>query len=216
MNKKLMVWIITTAIAWIIIYFAGGGISFILKSLGVLYLYTWAIWFLVIISYRAKGSPSKYHRQQTLILTLSSMIMVPFIIIPPWEFSQFSGPIPRDGYAAWIGIIIFAIGVFIQFLSMRALQSGFGARLSVKRSQPLITSIPYNIIRHPGYFSHILAMLGASLAMSSILGILMIFLLIPLLVIRINDEEAMLLKVFGRKYSNYQKKTKWRMLPFVY
>ena len=57
---------------------------------------------------------------------------MPFLIlVPPWEFASFSGPILRAGIMAWIGLLLFAIGIILQSIAMWQLRSYYTVRLGM-------------------------------------------------------------------------------------
>lgn len=190
-----------------------GGVDFLQRPVGVIYLVLFTIWMIVTVLGRKIGSISTYNRSQRLIITLGSLALIP-LLIAPWEYNHFSGPIPRNGFLAWIGLALFATGITLQSAAMQALQGGYTLRLSVQRGHQLITSGLYRDIRHPGYLSNIIEMFGAGLALSSLITLATAFLVIPLLLLRIRDEEKMLLQEFPG-YKAYMKRTK-RLLPFIW
>jgi len=86
-----------------IIWLVGGGSVFSRSSVGIAYLMLWNIWWIVTFLGRQKGVVTPYDRRQKWLVILSGMISVPFIIVvPPWEYAHFSGPIPRAGLTAWL------------------------------------------------------------------------------------------------------------------
>lgn len=60
-----------------------------------------------------------------------------------------------------------------------------------------------------------MTILGMGLAMSSLAGLALAAIVVPLVLWRIRGEEAMLVAGFGQAYRDYQRRTK-RLIPVVY
>jgi protein-S-isoprenylcysteine O-methyltransferase Ste14 len=208
--------LIYLAVTSLIIWMIGGGVSFCRSPVGMTYLILWNIWWIVTFLGRRKGDETPHDMSQKWLVILSGVISVPFLIlVPPWEFASFPGPIPRAGITAWIRLILFAIGIIMQSIAMWQLRSYYTVRLGVQPGQHLVMTGLYRRIRHPGYLSYLISMLGIGLAMSS-LGMLVF--LIPIFFFiraRIRSEEKMLLEEFGEEYAEYMRRTQ-KLIPFVY
>lgn len=204
------------AASCVIIVIAGGGVSFLRRPVGALYLALWLVWWLVTSLGRQIGAPSAYDRTQRVIVLALSFVSVPLLIVgPPWEYAHFAGPIPRDGPLAWAGLALFATGIALQAAAMWALRGFYTVRLGMQTEHRLVTSGPYRLVRHPGYLSYILSMTGIGLALSSLLGLGLVVLVMPFLLWRIQREEEMLVAEFGEQYRTYMQQTK-RLIPLVY
>ncbi len=164
---------------------------------------------------RRTGERSAYDISQKRIYATLAVIYLSVIFAVPWEYANFSGPIPRGGLLAWTGLIIFALGILFRSLAVWELRGFYTARLGIQPGHRLITAGPYGLVRHPGYLGEIASVLGMSLALSSLAGIAMTVLLVPVLIWRIRAEEEMLLIQFGDEYCEYMRRTK-RLIPGVY
>ena len=207
--------LVLTALFAIGIVFLGGGPAFLHRPVAVTDLILWVAWWVVIILLRPQGVASEHEQKQRGLMAATGVVMVLLILVPPYEYAHCNGPIPRDTALAWAGLALFAAGVYLQAASMRALQGLYTKRLGIQPGHRLITSGPYRFFRHPGYSSHLLCMLGIGLALSSLAALALTLAMIPLLILRIRGEEAMLLDAFGEEYRRYLEKTK-RLLPIIY
>ena len=115
-------------------------------------------------------------------------------------------------------VIIFSL-VFLFGYSMYAEVLRENAYLSrtveVQENQQVIDTGLYGIIRHPMYTATILMFLSVPLVLGSWISFL-IFLCYPVVIVRrIRNEEKILTE--GLKgYPEYQKKVKYRLLPFIW
>ncbi len=200
----------------LIIVLAGGGAKFYRSPLGAAYLCLWNIWWIITFLGRQRGEETPFDKGQKWLVILSGSVSVPFlIIVPPWEYACFSGPLPRAGTAAWIGLMLFMLGIVLQAIAMWQLRSYYTVRLGVRDDQQLVTAGLYHWIRHPGYLSYLVSILGISLAMSSVAMLVFTVLIFIFIRVRISSEEKMLLQVFGEQYAAYRRRTK-SLIPFIW
>jgi len=215
-TKILIGRLVFIAASSVFVVVAGGGVAFILRPVGALYVALWVVWWLVTAG-RQRGVISAYDRSQRVIVTALSIVTVPVLIVAlPWEYAYFAGPIPRDGPLAWVGLALFAAGIALASAAMQALHGLFTTRLGVQPGHRLVTSGPYRWVRHPGYLSHILCLTGVGLALSSLVALGLTILVAPFILWRIQREEDMLAAEFGEEYRTYMQQTKWRLIPLVY
>ena len=87
--------------------------------------------------------------------------------------------------------------------------------IKVDKKQKLVDTGLYGIVRHPMYFATIILFLTIPLILNSIISFI-IFLVYPILIIiRINNEERVLLKEL-KGYTEYKKKVKYKLIPFIW
>jgi protein-S-isoprenylcysteine O-methyltransferase Ste14 len=87
--------------------------------------------------------------------------------------------------------------------------------IEVQEGQQLIDTGLYGIVRHPMYTATISMFISIPLILGSLWSMIIFGVYPILIVLRINSEEklpAMELK----GYIDYQKRVKWRLLPFVW
>jgi protein-S-isoprenylcysteine O-methyltransferase Ste14 len=178
-------------------------------------LAVWFCWWLSTALLRRWGRASMYSRRAVgLALALVPAYLV-VLVVAPWEYAHFSGPIPRDGPPAWAGLGLLAAGAAFGAWAMKSLGGSFTIRLNVASGQRLATTGPYAIVRHPAYLSYIMELLGLGLALSSLAGLSLAIVAGVVLAWRTRHEERMLVAEFGDEYRDYARRTR-RLLPFIY
>ena len=208
-----MIYMTGTSLA---IYFAAGGQRFIQKPIGIIYLILWNIWWAVTFLGRQRGKQTNYDLGKNWLVILSSIVAVPFLVlIPPLEYTGFTGPLPRDSLLSWLGLSVYTSGIVIQAIAMWQLRTFYTVRLGVADHQKLVTTGMYSSIRHPGYFSYLLSITGIGLSMSSLATLILAVAIFLFLKSRIASEEEMMITEFGDSYKQYMRKTR-RLIPFVY
>ena len=198
-----------------VVAWAGGGWGLVRRPVGVVLLAIWFFWWWTTAWYRPLGSASSYSRRALGMALLLIPAYLVGLVVVPWEYAHYAGPIPRDGALAWVGLALFALGALLGAWAMRTLSGHYTMRLNVTSGQALVTTGPYAVVRNPGYLGNLLALLGFGLALSSLVGIVLTPVALVGLAIRIRREEQMLLAEFGDQFRAYMQRTH-RLVPFLY
>jgi len=115
-----------------------------------------------------------------------------------------------------IGVLLSIVGLIIRIKSIATLKQHFTYTVTEIEDHELIETGFYKVIRHPGYLGQVLIFLGAATSLSNWLSI--ICMIIPVLcgyLYRIRVEEQFMIRQWGQKYLDYQKRTK-RLIPWIY
>ncbi|ALS77331.1 methyltransferase family protein [Planococcus kocurii] len=115
-----------------------------------------------------------------------------------------------------VGVILLAAGVFLRFWGILHLKTQFTRYVTVREGDEIVSTGPYQKLRHPLYTGLLLITLGMALFFSSMIaavvgGSAMIWALLQ----RINYEEALLIEKFGSDYEQWMKQ-RARLIPFIY
>ena len=87
--------------------------------------------------------------------------------------------------------------------------------VEVQENQKIIDTGLYGIVRHPMYIATILMFLSVPLILGSLISFV-IFLFYPVIIImRIQNEEKILAEGLSG-YQEYQKKVKYKLIPFIW
>jgi protein-S-isoprenylcysteine O-methyltransferase Ste14 len=124
----------------------------------------------------------------------------------------------RPGTVAFTaGMLALAAGIGLRRWSFTALRGRyFSFAVVVSPDQPVITTGPYRLLRHPGHAGMLLICAGFGLASANWAG-LAAEVLLPLAVIiwRIRGEEEALLTTLGDRYRRYASGHR-RLLPLIW
>lgn len=123
----------------------------------------------------------------------------------------------RPSSAAFaVGMTMFLAGFAMRRWSEMTLGRYFTFTVMTSADQPVITSGPYRLVRHPGYTGVLLIVIGAGLVNGNWLGTAgwTLLVLAPLLY-RIHVEESALLIALGDRYGAYAARHK-RLLPLIW
>ena len=95
-------------------------------------------------------------------------------------------------------------------------ENSFASRtVQIEEGQRVISTGPYRLVRHPMYFGAVLMLLFTPLALGSWWALPGFLLVIPLIVLRLLNEEKMLCRDLPG-YSDYCLRTRSRLLPLLW
>lgn len=147
------------------------------------------------------------------ILGLIGFLSVLAYVIIPGLISWTSLSLPL--WLRWAGIGLAALGFALLQWAQNTLGKNWSDTPRMMKEQALITSGPYQFIRHPIYTAFLLIM-GSTLLISAnwLIGLSWTGMTVLEIASRIGFEESLMLEYFGDQYRTYMKKT-GRLLPLL-
>jgi protein-S-isoprenylcysteine O-methyltransferase Ste14 len=110
-----------------------------------------------------------------------------------------------------VGNVLVALGLMIDLLVFG--ENSYGASTIEKmEGQYVISTGPYALVRHPMYVGVLIMLMGVPLALGSYWGLAFMVLNLPILILRILDEEAMLRQEL-EGYADYTRRVRSRLVP---
>lgn len=149
--------------------------------------------------------------QRDIMRIISSLSMLSFLI-PGFDYRFNWSDVP-----VWLVIASNAI-VFLGFLFIFFVikENTYASTIiQVENEQQVITTGPYAIVRHPMYVGIILTLLFTPLALGSYWALIGFLLFIPVNILRIIDEEKVLLRDLPG-YKEYCLQTRYRLIPLIW
>ena len=120
--------------------------------------------------------------------------------------------LPLPGMVA--GLIVMILGYAMYAAVIR--QNAYAARVvEVQQGQTVISTGLYAVVRHPMYLACLLVFVPMPLVLGAWLALVPMLCLPVMLVLRIKNEEQVLLAGLPG-YAEYTQKTKYRLLPFIW
>ena len=119
-------------------------------------------------------------------------------------------------FFTWFAIFLAPVSTFFLIYSIISLGKQWSLSARIRNDHQLITSGPFRYVRHPVYF----CLFGMFIS-SGIIGTAFIAFVISTVIfiygtiLRIREEEKLLIEVFGEKYESYRKKVR-AFIPFIY
>jgi protein-S-isoprenylcysteine O-methyltransferase Ste14 len=118
---------------------------------------------------------------------------------------------PHSGWLDTAGLFVQALGIVIGIVSLAALGRSLGL---VPAHRGLVTSGAYGFLRHPLYFSYLLAGLGYLMQSPRLWNVAVLITVWACQVARIVSEERLL--GTDAAYRAYALQTRWRLIPRVW
>jgi len=164
------------------------------------------------------GSPIQQDQKpwDKVLLMLFFISFIVWFEIMPLDARRFHWSPAFPLWTKAAGTLLLIVAGFLLFETLR--ENTFAApvvKLQKERGQKVISSGLYSVVRHPMYAGAVLLFIGTPLLLGSLYGLVFALLLIATIGARSLGEEAML-KQELEGYSDYMKKVKWRMIPFVF
>ena len=151
-------------------------------------------------------------REQKYVIAISGLMFIVGFIIAGLNY-RFSWIImPR--IIVIISIILFVISYILYGIILKENVYLFRT-IKVVDEQKLVDTGFYKIVRHPMYLITIVLFLAIPLILNSFISFI-IFLVYPLIIVkRINNEEKVLESEL-KGYKDYEKRVKYRLVPYVW
>ncbi|MBN2046696.1 MAG: isoprenylcysteine carboxylmethyltransferase family protein [Anaerolineaceae bacterium] len=155
----------------------------------------------------------RYDAQERALLYLLGVgvFILPLLYgLTPW-FNFANYLLPWWQFALGIGVILFSYWLF--WRCHTALDKNWSPSLQIREDQELIDTGIYRHIRHPMYAVEFLFTIGQLLIIPNwFIGVMGLVCFLPLYLIRVPKEEAMMIETFGNQYRDYMQRT-GRILP---
>jgi protein-S-isoprenylcysteine O-methyltransferase Ste14 len=155
--------------------------------------------------------------QQQWIMRGAAMLSIFGLALAGWDHRmgwtrKFFGGIP-----AWVQIVA-QIVTFVTYVeAMLVLDvNRFASRtIQVEEHQPVISNGPYRVVRHPMYAFVLVMWLAVGPALGSLVAVPIFTLFLPVLVLRLLNEESVLRRDLPG-YVQYCQGTRYRLVPYLW
>lgn len=150
--------------------------------------------------------------EQSLVVKLSGLLFVAVFVIAGFNWRY--GWLLLPEWAVWSAVALFLAGYMLYAEVLR--ENVYLSRtIEVQVGQKVIDTGLYAVVRHPMYTATMLLFLAMPLVLSSPLSFALMLLYIPLIIKRIKHEEALLEREL-EGYSDYMRRVKYRLIPYIY
>jgi protein-S-isoprenylcysteine O-methyltransferase Ste14 len=151
-------------------------------------------------------------RTQRRVLAVSVPLALAAFAIPGLDH-RFGWSIVPDSVAA-LGVTA-ALAGYLAIIRVFLENRWAGRTVETFEGQTVISTGPYAIVRHPMYAGAILLYVATPIALGSWWAMLPALAFIPVFVVRIRNEEEVLLRELAG-YDEYRRRVRCRLVPFVW
>ena len=176
---------------------------------------------LFAFAYLLKNDPELLERRmrlrerqssQKIIIAVSWLYFIVAFTLPGFDRRFGWSDVPTPLVVA-ADIVVLA-GYLIFFVVLR--ENSYASRvIEVMQGQRVISSGPNKLVRHPMYLGTTLMYVATPLALGSYWALILALLIIPIIVLRICNEESVLAHSL-KGYPEYMQQTRYRLLPGIW
>ena len=158
------------------------------------------------------GPTAEARPAQKVIMLCTSLGFVALLVVPALDHRFGWSAVPLG--VVLVGDALVALGFYLIARVYRE-NTFTSATIQVVEGQRVVSTGPYARVRHPMYASAFLYLLGTPLALGSYWGLVPLVALMPFLIWRLLDEERFLARDLPG-YAEYQRRVRYRLVPFVW
>lgn len=157
------------------------------------------------------NAKEEQQEQKTVVICSGLLFAAAFVTAGlNWRFHWIALPV----WTVVLATLLFLLA-YILYAEVLRENTYLSRTIEVQEGQKVIDSGLYGIVRHPMYMATTLLFLSMPLVLGSPLSFLIMLLYLPLIAKRIRNEEAVLEK--GLKgYTDYKRRVRYRIIPFVW
>jgi protein-S-isoprenylcysteine O-methyltransferase Ste14 len=162
---------------------------------------------------RMRAGPSQEEEPaQRVIMRFLLLGFLLLIVVPALDhrFGWSQAPWP----VVVAGDLLVALSFYVFYRVVRV-NSFAASTVRVEEGQQVVSTGPYAWVRHPMYAGAFPLLIGTPLALGSWWGLLIVPVFLPILALRILNEEAVLARDLPG-YTDYRERVRWRLIPFVW
>lgn len=157
----------------------------------------------------AKDRTTKLDMIMLGINGLAMIVPLVYVFSKVFNFADYFLP----DWLRWIGVVLFAGAAVLLWKTHQDLGRNWTPTLGLREEHTLVTEGIFKYIRHPMYSAHLLWAVALPLILTNwIAGFSFLVAQIPQYLLRIGEEESMMLDQFGEDYREYMDRT-GRFLP---
>ncbi len=161
---------------------------------------------------RKRLNANEKEAEQKSVIRFGALMFVSGLIVAGLDYRYQWLVLPKCLVLAATALSLFAYLLYTEVLRENTYLS---RSIEVQENHKIVDTGLYGIVRHPMYTSTILLFLSMPLVLGSIFSFI-IFLIYPIIMVkRIRNEEEVLEKSL-EGYSEYKKRIKYRLIPFIW
>ena len=161
---------------------------------------------------RKRLNAKEEEKQQKIVILLSGIMFLAAFVVAGLNF-RFSWIV----LPMWVSYVSAAVFLAAYALYAEVLRENeyLSRTIEVQEDQKVVDTGLYGVVRHPMYMSTLLLFLAMPMVLGSVISLAIMLAYIPIIVMRIKNEEKVLAKGLPG-YEEYMKKVKYRIIPFIW
>lgn len=161
---------------------------------------------------RKRLNAKEKEKEQKAVVALSGLVFIAAFLVAGFNWRYRWVLLPD--WAVWVSSVVF-LASYLLYAEVLRENTYLSRTIEVQENQKVIDTGLYGIVRHPMYSATTLLFLVMPLVLASPVSFAVMLLYIPLVVIRIRNEERVLEEGL-EGYREYKKRVRYRVIPFVW
>jgi protein-S-isoprenylcysteine O-methyltransferase Ste14 len=161
---------------------------------------------------RKRLNAKEEQSEQKTVIVLSGVMFLAAFIVAGLNFRF--GWIVLPNWIVYVATVVFLLG-YILYAEVLRENAYLSRTVEIQENQKVIDTGLYGIVRHPMYMSTFLLFLSMPLVLGSVISFVIMLVYIPIIAKRISNEEQVLEEGLAG-YSDYKKKVKYKVIPYVW
>ena len=161
---------------------------------------------------RKRLNAKEQEAEQKTVVKLSGLLFIAAFVVAGLN-CRFDWWVLPD-WAVWVAAGLF-LASYLLYAEVLRENTYLSRTIEVQENQKVIDTGLYGIVRHPMYMATTILFLAMPLVLASPISFFIMLGYIPVIAKRIKNEEKVLEKGL-EGYSEYKKKVKYRILPFIW
>ena len=162
--------------------------------------------------FRKRLNAKEQEDEQKTVVKLSGLLFIAAFVVAGlnWRFGWWVLP----DWAVWVTAGLF-LASYLLYAEVLRENTYLSRTIEVQENQKVIDTGLYGIVRHPMYMATTVLFLAMPLVLASPISFFIMLGYIPVIAKRIKNEEKVLEEGL-EGYSDYKKKVKYRILPYIW
>jgi len=173
----------------------------------------WVYWFISAARTRA----STKRRQ-----SFPPLLLVTFLLILAWALFAVVAPpgllqervLPANDWTLSAGLAFTALGLGFAVWARVHLGRNWSSRPTIRVGHTLVRTGPYRFVRNPIYTGLLIGFTGTAIVIGAFWAFVLILFLTAAFLMRIREEEKLLLGEFGEEYEKYRREVR-ALIPYL-
>ena len=161
---------------------------------------------------RKRLDAKEQQSEQKAVIALSGLMFLAAFVMAGLNF-RFKWII-LPNWVSWAAAVVFLLAYALYAEVLRE-NVWLSRTVEVQENQDVIDTGLYSVVRHPMYMSTLLLFLSMPLVLGSILSFVITLAYIPIIAKRIRNEEQVLENGLAG-YTEYKKRVRYKVIPFVW
>ena len=161
---------------------------------------------------RKRLNAREEQKEQRTVLVLSGLIFLASFVLAGLNFRFVWMPLPN--VVPFVATAVFLIAYMLYAEVLRE-NTYLSRTVEVQENQKVIDTGLYGIVRHPMYMATLFLFLAMPLILGSLLSFAIMLFYLPIIQIRMINEEKVLSKGLPG-YADYMEKVRWRVIPHIW